>query len=265
MLASIKRVVRRVLGAAGAETGAAAVDTPRFDANLARVLAQLAAMKLPVRPAESNAAVRAALEKSVEALAREHTGAELRVLGAAAFSGSDGAEARDVTKAVRLWVAAGMRGDAEAIYSIAQCLLTGVGMEADPVRAGVILDELILAGHAWAHFSRGVQLASAHAANPAGPECARAFELMKVAAQKGVSPAFLNVANMLEVRACRYAVSYAGMCVAECTALLQGGIGTQRDEEASTEWFVSAARRGDPRAQVAPRCHPPLPRARALC
>ena len=222
------RALRRVFGLVGAGDGggrsAVVVDASPFDVNIASVRSQLLRMRPSLAP--DNAAVQAALKQPVEALAKVHTGAELRVLGEHAFAGEGGVPKDDV-QAMRLWVAAGLKGDSDALYSLAQCCLNGVGIAHDPARAALIFDELVKAGHAWAHFARASMLSSAHSGHPAGAECARAFELMKIAAQKGIAPAFLNVANMLA-----------------------GGIGTTKDEAAATEWVVSAARRGDPRAQV---------------
>jgi len=137
-------------------------------------------------------------------------------------------------KATHLWVAAGIQGDAESMYSLAMCFIKGEGLPApDAERGKTILAELAKQGHGWSAFSLSTLLSrEADLEEASGREVPRrlhrqAFRLCKQAADAGVAPAYLNLYNMY-----------------------QNGVGTKLDLVSALHWLKKAAKSGDPQAQA---------------
>jgi TPR repeat protein len=163
------------------------------------------------------------------------TGPELRKLANYVYHGI-GTE-KNVSFASGLWVLGAMKGDLESTYSVAQCLLQGVGLAeelyggpnekaAEEVFEGILKQ----VPHGWSMFSLGTILMKRHRNGTATEDkrqLRRALELFQDAARQGVAPACLNVSNMY---------SY--------------GIGINKDEGKALQWLQKAARSGDPLAQM---------------
>lgn len=217
-------------GAGEAARGAVGAPPPHASARVAKADAAVRSARealLAVRRSDAVATeIDDVLKRPVREVAQEmdFTPQQIRLFGNYAFDGIG--TKRDPVKATQLWLAAGMQGDGEALYSLAMCMWRGIALpQREPEKAKAILRSLCRQGHHWAHFALANMLLQED--DKGTKSTTEAFKLYSQAAELGVAPAFLNLANMYE-----------------------RGMGTAKDDAKALEWFSRAAKLGDPEAQV---------------
>jgi TPR repeat protein len=220
----------------------------------------LASVAADIRPAPRDSPDAALLRQTNRELNDALPGAELARLAQLCSTGSRHAE-RDVLRASMLWVLAANKGHAPSILTVGIASMDGFGrIPRDEARSFGILSQICeKSPQPWAHFAFATLLlrrhlapeplpsASAASAGAAAgraapvldvariseakrdhPDCARALSSYRTAADGGLAPAWLNVANCLA-----YGVGLAG--------------GEPQPDEAA-KWLRLAAERGDPMA-----------------
>jgi TPR repeat protein len=214
-------------------------------------LAAVAASE-PVRSRDAQLLLRSNRELN-EALG----GRELAELAQMCSTGSRGV-ARDIRRASMLWVLAANKGHAPSILLVGIASMDGFGgIPRDEARAYGILSQICdKAEQPWAHFALATLLIRRHlapepatdgadggdaaraapvldmsrvpAAQREHTDCTRALASYRTAANGGLAPAWLNVAN----------------CLAHGVGL-RGG---RPDPQEAARWLKLAAERGDPMA-----------------
>jgi TPR repeat protein len=97
--------------------------------------------------------------------------------------------------AAALFQQAGQEGETNSLYTFAQLLRTGQGVETDLVRAADLLSQLAMKGHPYAQFALGGMY---YAGSGLEQNFTRAYSLYKVASQNYVAEAFNVLGSMYQ-------------------------------------------------------------------